>query len=141
MAEEGFVGMSAVTAEFIHRGPWSRQKSYSLARHFGLRLVEEVKRNASGRPGPEEVTGEYVDSIYFEVTDQVAAGGEGASVDVGSDAPQALRLEYGFVGTDSLGRTYEQPPFPHWQPAMDVVEPEYEEAMTALADFDAVMMS
>lgn len=139
MAEEGFTGMSAVTAEFVHRGPWSRQKSYSLARHFGMRLVEEARVNASGRPGPEIDTGEYIDSFYFEVNDQVAAGGEGATVDVGTDAPQALRLEYGFVGTDSAGRTYDQPPFPHWGPAMDVVEPEFEEAMAGIADFDAVM--
>lgn len=34
-----------------------------------------------------------------------------------TDAQQAKGLEYGFVGVDSLGRHYRQPPFPHVAPA------------------------
>jgi hypothetical protein len=38
---------------------------------------------------------------------------------VGTDAPYARRLEYGFVDVDSLGRHYNQSPAPRWRPAFD----------------------
>ena len=38
---------------------------------------------------------------------------------VGTDQPQARRLEKGFVGRDSLGRLYNQAPQPRWRPAFD----------------------
>ncbi|MGV9878670.1 hypothetical protein [Streptomyces sp. NPDC003006] len=33
------------------------------------------------------------------------------------------RLEFGFVGVDSLGRHYNQRPFPHLRPAVGTVGP------------------
>jgi hypothetical protein len=36
-----------------------------------------------------------------------------------------MRLEFGFVGVDSIGRHYNQPPFPHFRPAEDEVAPIY----------------
>jgi hypothetical protein len=42
---------------------------------------------------------------------------------VRSNSPQGWRLEAGFVGRDVLGRFYNQPPYPHWSPALDYVEP------------------
>lgn len=65
-------------------------------------------------PGPNVVTGEYVASW------QISHEGVGASV--WTDAPQANRLEYGFHGTDTAGRTYSQPAYPHIGPAVDEVE-------------------
>ena len=41
---------------------------------------------------------------------------------------QGNRLEYGFIGVDSLGRVYKQPAFPHWGPAADTIEPAYQAA-------------
>lgn len=38
---------------------------------------------------------------------------------VGTDAPYARRLEYGFIGEDSLGRTYHQAPAARWRPTFD----------------------
>ena len=35
----------------------------------------------------------------------------------GFDPPYARRIEYGFMGTDSLGRTYHQEPRPYMRPA------------------------
>lgn len=43
------------------------------------------------------------------------------TVTVGTNKPQARRLEYGFVGADSLGRHYNQAPRPHLRPAMDAI--------------------
>jgi hypothetical protein len=37
----------------------------------------------------------------------------------GFDPAYARRLELGFIGTDSLGRHYHQPPFPYMRPARD----------------------
>ncbi len=38
---------------------------------------------------------------------------------VATNAPQSNRLEYGFVGVDSLGRHYMQYPMPHIVPARE----------------------
>lgn len=40
-------------------------------------------------------------------------------VRAGSDVPYAARLEFGFTGKDSLGRTYHQAPTGHGRQAMD----------------------
>lgn len=74
-----------------------------------------VRRNASGRPGPRRVTGDYLRSWSVERDGPFAAS-------VGTNAPQGRRLENGFVGTDSLGRHYNQPPYPHVGPMADEIE-------------------
>jgi len=60
-------------------------------------------------------TGTLRRSVHVEMTDegirQVAL--------VGTDTLYARRLEYGFIGEDSLGRVYNQPPAPRWRPAFD----------------------
>lgn len=45
----------------------------------------------------------------------------GGTATVGTNKPQARRLEYGFVGTDSAGRHYNQGPRPHVRPAFESV--------------------
>ncbi|MGD3109493.1 HK97 gp10 family phage protein [Streptomyces sp. YGL11-2] len=83
-------------------------------RHSAKALVVEVQRNASGRPGPRVVTGRYRTSWQSEVH----RAGPVVVAEVGTSAPQGRRLEFGFVGVDSLGRHYNQPPFPHLGPAV-----------------------
>ncbi len=72
-------------------------------------------------PGPNQATGDYVRSIHQ------TNGYEGSSPVsiVSTDAPQAARLEYGFpvVMVDSFGRHFTQPPYPHWRPAAEEIEP------------------
>jgi hypothetical protein len=41
-------------------------------------------------------------------------------VEIGSAMPYACRLEWGFVGMDSLNRSYHQNERPHWRPAFDL---------------------
>jgi hypothetical protein len=89
-------------------------------------LVALTQRNASGRPGPNAPTGDYRGSWSVEDVD---AGPVAVAKSAGTDRPQALRLEYGYVGTDSLGRTYNQPPYAHHGPAVDVVEPVFHAAL------------
>lgn len=93
-------------------------------------LQAAVQRNASGRPGPNVITGHYRRSIG-RVTLRTPAGAVGF---VGTDAPQARRLEFGFHGTDSRGRSYRQPPYPHFGPALDQVAPLYAAAIAAIAN-------
>jgi hypothetical protein len=81
----------------------------------GRRLLDATVRNASGRPGPNIITGHYRQSFVLEFRDGGAY--------VSNSDPQAHRLEYGFVGLDSLGREYNQPPFPHFGPAILEVRP------------------
>lgn len=74
-----------------------------------------IRANATGRPGPNVITGKYRSSW------QTVARGipYGAQCTVGTDAPQGRRLEFGFYNmTDSLGRHFYQPPFPHVGPAI-----------------------
>ncbi len=91
-------------------------------------LQAAVQRNASGRPGPNVITGHYRRSINRRTEKRV----DGSVGQVGTDAPQARRLEFGFSGTDSLGRVYDQPPFPHFGPALDEVGPKFEAAIAAI---------
>jgi hypothetical protein len=76
-------------------------------------------------PGPNVVTGDYVRS--WEVDHGPVAAR------VWTDAPQANRLEHGFWGmTDSLGRTFHQPAYPHIGPAVDGVEERMERQLDGI---------
>lgn len=92
------------------RGTGSEKQAALLA--AALPLHNRVKMNASGRPGPNVITSTYRRSIHLEPAKS------GDSVVIGTNAPQGARLEFGFSGTDSLGRVYDQPAYPHFRPAM-----------------------
>lgn len=89
-------------------------------RHAAKALVVQVQRNASGRPGPRVITGRYRASWQAEVH----RAGPVVTAEVGTSSPQGRRLEFGFVGVDSLGRHFNQPPFPHLGPAVDSFGPQ-----------------
>ena len=84
---------------------------------WGAALQRQVQLNASGRPGPNAPTGDYRRSINRHTTRTVG----GSRCEVGTNKPQARRLELGFVGTDSLGRSFDQPAYPHFAPALTFV--------------------
>lgn len=85
----------------------------------GRLLKTLIQLNATGRPGPNKITGDYHDSWKPEPFPVADGGG----VDIGTTKPQGRRLEYGFFNMyDSLGRYYRQPPFPHVGPAVTVLE-------------------
>lgn len=89
-------------------------------KHFGQMLLARTRAKASGRPGPNVITGQYRNSIRVRYETDPATGASTATVY--SDAPQARRLEFGFKGTDSIGRSFNQPPRPHFGPAFDEVD-------------------
>lgn len=101
----------------------------ALTKHVGVLLQARIKSRASGRPGPNIVTGQYVASWKNELTLEGVAI---ATATVSTDQPQGRRLEYGFIGTDSLGRNYHQPAFPHVGPALDEVTPVYMELLAQI---------
>lgn len=63
-------------------------------------------------------SGAYADTIGMDVQ---TTGLGNARGEVGTNHPAARRLEFGFVGTDSRGRRYQQRPQPHFGPAVDAV--------------------
>lgn len=81
-----------------------------------LFMEGRVKANASGRPGPRAITGNYRASINAQEATSSPLRPEWV---IGTPAPQGARLEHGFHDVDSLGRHYEQDPFPHFEPAAD----------------------
>ncbi len=112
----------------------------AVTRDYGLRLQTGVRANMSGRSGviypgdeygpggeigPRAQTGDLRRSVALShtVTPNLIAS------TAASDAPQAARLEHGFVGVDSLGRVYDQPPYPAWRPALAVLAEPYRDAI------------
>ncbi|MEU5660077.1 HK97 gp10 family phage protein [Streptomyces sp. NPDC047737] len=89
-----------------------------------------IRANATGRPGPNVITGKYRSS--WEVVGRAIP--YGAQCTIGTNAPQGRRLEFGFVGPDSLGRVYNQPPFPHVGPAVPRMEAVLQEQMRAAVE-------
>ena len=95
-------------------------------RHEGTLLRSLIQMHATGRPGPNVITSRYRAS--WRVVSRPLAGG--ARVEVGTEAPQGRRLEWGFWDmTDSLGRHFFQPPYPHVQPSLEVLLPKLPEQL------------
>lgn len=97
-----------------------------IVRSFKQRALMILINKASGRPGPRVISGDYVGGLDV---DTVGSNQFNARLRMTSDQPQANRLELGFTGVDSIGRYYDQPPFPHFGPALDQIEPELTAAL------------
>jgi hypothetical protein len=105
----------------------------------GRRLLGDIQRRASGRPGPRIVTRAYVDSWRVEYDTDPGTHGykrRGPRATVGTDHEAGFRLERGFHGTDSLGRHFvDSPGYPHVHPAsLAAAEPLALAAATIFAD-------
>ena len=117
-----------IAHELVGIGVKVSSGSDRLTRHYGAMTVTRVRANASGRPGPRVISGQYRGSWNLQV--RQTAGGTEASA--GTNHPAGPRLEKGFVGQDSLGRVYHQPPYPHVGPAADLIGPQYMQAIEQL---------
>lgn len=116
-----------VAADIADLGVEAAAKAHTITVKWTAALQRQVQLNASGRPGPNAPTGNYRRSINRRTVKLLRSSyGE-----VGTNMPQGRRLEHGFSGTDSLGRSYDQPAYPHFGPAIDFVGPGYEAAMAA----------
>ena len=119
-----------VAADLTKAGPAMLAKARGVTRHYAQLVKTQVQANASGRPGPRAVTGDYRRSIAFRSYYEPG----GVSADVGTNKPQGRRLEFGFVGADSRGRVFDQAPLPHFGPALDKYADPYAEAIANLVD-------
>lgn len=117
-----------VAADLLALAATTNGDVHRAVTNFTAELERTVKRNASGRPGPNAPTGNYRRSINR----QVQRLPPGTTGQVGTSAPQGRRLEYGFHGVDSLGRTYRQPAYPHFGPALDDIGPKFLAAMNLI---------
>jgi len=99
----------------------------AIVRHHAMLAETAIKARASGRPGPRAITGDYRRSWTHTVVQTPAL----TTATIGTNKPQGRRLEYGFVGADRLGRKYNQPPFPHVQPAVEAIRPVFLAALGA----------
>jgi len=106
-----------------------QKRVHTVVTKWTNELERRVASNASGRPGPNVITGNYRRSINHQITSSESE----VTGTVGTNAPQARRLEHGFHGTDSLGRSYSQPAYPHFGPALDSVKSEFEADVAAIA--------
>ncbi|MFE5296985.1 HK97 gp10 family phage protein [Streptomyces sp. NPDC056632] len=108
-----------IAAQFDSRAASTLPQVTAIVQHHAMLLETRIKAKASGRPGPNASTGDYRRSWTHEVyTDGVTV-----TATVGTNKPQARRLEYGYVGPDSLGRIFNQPPYPHLGPAVEEIRP------------------
>ena len=119
------LGASTVALLLERASPEIELKTSLAVRHYGQLLLTKVRSKASGRPGPNVITGDYRRSWSMRMGH--AAGLTTAWV--GTNAPQGRRLEYGFHGQDALGRHYDQPPYPHAEPALNEISPDFQKAV------------
>lgn len=122
-------GDKALEARLFERGVRGDATARGAVALYGAMLKARVRRHASGRPGPNVVTGAYVESIDVEYSSR----GGGYTARVYSNAPQARRLELGFFDVDSLGRHYQQRPFPHFGPAIMEISSSFVATIAAVA--------
>lgn len=127
------------------------QKVTKVVRDTGALLLTTIRKNASTGyhrkrirkysghitgtgPGPNVITGDYRRSWRMQLGRKPSRNGLASTyVLVSTNAPQAWRLEKGFVGQDARGRMFNQPPYPHVSPALDKVQPLFEAGMAAVA--------
>ncbi len=81
----------------------------------GAQVIQrQARMNASGRPGPRVRTGTLRRSITIRYPHR---GGGVWEAQIGPTVIYARRVELGFDGSDAIGRTYHQPPYPYFRPA------------------------
>jgi hypothetical protein len=119
-----------IAAQLQGRAAAVLPSAVSVVRHYAMLMETQIKANASGRPGPNAPTGDYRRSW----THEVHTGADAVLAIVGTSKPQGRRLEYGYVGPDSLGRVFDQPPYAHVGPAMETVRPLFVEALGRITD-------
>ena len=82
----------------------------------GAQVIQrQARMNATGRPGPKVRTGTLRRSITIKYPHR--GGGGLYEAQIGPTVIYSRRIELGFDGTDSIGRTYHQPPYPYFRPA------------------------
>ncbi len=83
-------------------------------------VVSAAQENSrKGGEFPHRITGNLFRNIAEASPVSTKRTPERCEIAVGSTMEYARRLEYGFMGTDKLGRIYDQQPRPFLRPALD----------------------
>jgi len=115
-----------VTDEFkralLGYGEQQLKKCSDILYRGGLIIANQAKQNL--KDNNSVITGNLHDSITVAMDSDIPAqiGSKeagGVAVLIGTNVIYAKRVEFGFVGTDSLGRNYHQLPKPYLRPAFD----------------------
>lgn len=115
--------VTAMVNELVRRSGRASRIDTALE-NAASKLAKRAQSHSRGRPGPNIVTQAFHDSWTYAVS----AGDNSAMVANGS--AYAARLEFGFVGVDSIGRFYSQPPYPSLSPAVGESEDLLAEELT-----------
>lgn len=87
----------------------------NVVHKYGGLTLASIRANASGPPGPNRITGDYVRSWELRFFRNLTS----STARLGTASPQGRRLEEGFFEkVDSLGRRFRQRPRPHVRPAV-----------------------
>mgnify|MGYP001162039358 CR=1 FL=1 len=108
-----------------NRFPQIATRLHSGSAEKGIAAAEQVQQEAKAVVPVR--TGNLRDHIAVETYE----GYTTAMVHT-SGVPYAARVEYGFVGYDSLGRYYNQAPRPYLTPAAELVRPRFIDEMSNL---------
>jgi len=101
--------LKQVSRDIQRIGENVRKNEAAIAKLMGNEYKNDVQEII------QYVTGTLRRSVHVEMSEE---NGHPVAL-VGSNVAYARRLEYGFVGRDSLGRLYNQAPQPRWRPAFD----------------------
>jgi hypothetical protein len=119
----GLEGLDQVITNIANKVVEVKRRGQPGLKLAGQAMANDIKALAPlGKDPKTGPHGTYRRSIHVEPSDNMGH----PVVYVGTDLPQARRLEYGFNNmTDSLGRTYHQLPQPHFRPVIDTEMPKY----------------
>ncbi|WP_166345109.1 HK97 gp10 family phage protein [Phytoactinopolyspora limicola] len=96
-----------------------------FTRQTAIDIETDARRNAPVVSG----------TLRRSITHRFSGDGRAASMSaiIGTDVAYARRIEFGFVGADSLGRVYNQAPQPYLGPAFDKHVRTYRDGIARLA--------
>ncbi|MFA4972894.1 MAG: HK97-gp10 family putative phage morphogenesis protein [bacterium] len=107
MKLEGADGLSKKFQKIVDSANTKMEAAVTVG---AMKVMNSAKRKAPYK------TGNLRSSIHIE---SESSGKDEAVVRVGTDVEYARRMEFGFRGTDSRGRKYNQGPHAYLRPALD----------------------
>lgn len=117
----------AVAAAFRKKSDQVYQDLAETVLDHAVMLEADIKARQGNAPAPQAPTGDYRRSWGHKVFNE----NHRIIATVGTSAPQARRLEYGFYGLkDRAGRLFWQQPRPHLRPAVNAIKTLFESAVS-----------
>jgi hypothetical protein len=116
LADITWTGVSEFMAAVDQRGVALVAAGRAAVAEAGALLEKTAKQNASGRPGPNVVTGTLRRSIRTAPIEPW--GVRGWQTNVSPTVVYGRRVELGFRGADARGRHFNQRGYPYMGPAV-----------------------